>query len=262
MSKGVEVRSIALWTKGYNSLQSWLNREPDERIERPAATMLPLRARGRASLLTRMMAEVVQQVLQESGTRPSDVSLITASHSGECQITEQLLEMMNSERGVLSPARFQNSVHNAAVGQLSIAAGNRLYSTALSAGHDTPFVALIEALAWLNTEGGETVVAIAEESPIAGLNPDCDYHPLAYAFHLAAEQPAGQAYGRLCAGPLLEPIIKPERIDLPPEIRHNPCANGLVLLESIARRKSLAIPFSEIDASSWYIKYEAYEVNT
>jgi hypothetical protein len=261
MSQSVEVRSIALWTKGYNDLQSWLKGEPDERIDLPAATLLPLRARGRASLLTRMMAEVVQQVLQESGTRPSDLPLITASANGEIQITEQLLEMMNSQKGVLSPARFQNSVHNAAAGQLCIATENRLYSTALSAGQDTLFAALIEAVAWLGVEGGETVVAVAEESPISCLNPDRDYPPLAYAFHLAADRGADQAYGRLSTGPLSEPISEPERIDLSGKIRNNPCAIGLTLMESIARTKSLLIPFSASEESSWCLKYEAYEIN-
>lgn len=262
MRNGIEVRSIALWTAGYNDLSSWLKGEHDEGVDLPAATLLPPRARGRASLLTRMMAEVVQKVLQESGSDPSQVPLITASASGENQLTEQLLEMMNSDKGVLSPARFQNSVYNAAVGQLSIATENRLYSTALSAGHDTFFAAMVEAFAWLGIEGGEIVVVIAEEPPISCLNPDRDYPPLAYALHLAAERGADQAYGQLSACPLSESISEPERIDLSTKMRDNPCAIGLALLERIARRESLTMPFSTTEQSFWCLNYEAYKVDS
>jgi hypothetical protein len=261
MRQSIEVRSIASWTTGYKDLHTWLKGEPDEGIDQPAATLLSPRARGRASLLTRMMAEVVQTVLQESGRDASEVPLITASASGESQLTEKLLEMMNSDKGALSPARFHNSVHNAAVGQISIATENRLYSTALSAGRDTFFAALIEAFGWLGVEGGEAVVAIAEESPISCLNPGRDYPPLAVALHLAADRGPDQAYGRLSIGPLSTSIFEPEHVDPSPKLSHNPCAIGFALLERIAWRKSISIPFAAAEKSCWCLNYEAYEVN-
>lgn len=259
MNEVISVRGIAVWAPGYNDLRSWLCGSRDEAIEAPSSRLLSVRARGRASLLTRMFAEVIQQALGESGTDPGAVPLICASAFGEIQITGQLLEMMNRGSGALSPARFQNSVHNAAVGQLSIATGNRLYSTALSAGDDTLLVALLEALAWLRIEGGETVVAVADESPIPPFNSRLCFTPLACALHLTADPSASNTYGRLVAVRMTE---NPPGVDLAPEMRDNPCAIGLPLLETIAKRKSAILPLSLAKGPGWCLEYDANEVCT
>ncbi len=259
MNEGVSVRGIAMWAQGYNDLYSWLDGARDGSIETPSCRLLSVRARGRASLLTRMFAEVIEQALAESGTDPKTVPLICASAFGEIQLTGQLLEMMNKGKGALSPARFQNSVHNAAVGQISIATENRLFSTALSGGDDTLLVALLEALAWLRIEGGETVVAVADEAPISPFDSRLRFAPLAYALHLTADPSALNAFGRIVA---IRTTENPLSVDLPPEIRDNPCAIGLPLLEAIAKRNSVVVPLSATDGYGWCIEYEANEVRT
>jgi hypothetical protein len=259
MNEEISVRGVAMWAPGYNDLESWLDGRRDDSIEAPSSRLLSVRARGRASLLTRMFAEVIQKALIETGTDPGAVPLICASAFGEIQITGQLLEMMNTGNGALSPARFQNSVHNTAVGQISIATENRLYSTALSAGDDTLLAALLEAMAWLRIEGGETVVALADELPIPPFNSRLRFKPLAYALHLTADPSALNTYGRLVAVRMTE---NQPSVDLPPEMRDNPCAIGLPLLEAIAKRKSAIVPLSLTNDSGLCLEYEAKELRT
>ncbi len=144
---------------------SWIaERTEGHALQPPAAELLPTRARGRASLLTRMIAEVVARAAHAGGADLHTTPLLVGSALGEIDTTLQLLKMMNEGDGALSPARFQASVHNAAAGQLSIATGNQGFSSCLAAGESTAAALLIEAYAWLTCEGGSLLVVMADES--------------------------------------------------------------------------------------------------
>jgi 3-oxoacyl-(acyl-carrier-protein) synthase len=134
----------------------------------PPATLLPARARGRASSLTRLFAEVIASVQGFANGDPAMLPIVYGSAAGEMETTLALLEHL--VEGTSSPVRFQASVHNTAGGLISIATHNQTFSTAIAAGTETVAMALIEALGWLKAHGGETIVAVADEAAIPLIN--------------------------------------------------------------------------------------------
>lgn len=172
----VWVESLAFWTRGYPSWTALWSGESDPEEIRPPALLLPTRPRGRASLLTRLFAELLGQLTDTAaaGTSRSDLPVIYGSALGEMTTTLALLDQLGREEP-LSPAGFQSSVHNTAAGVLSIALENRAFSTALAAGSETLAMSLVEAVAWLSVHGGRVAVLVADEDAPTRLRPRGSY---------------------------------------------------------------------------------------
>ncbi len=174
MSAALYVHAVALWSPEYPDAAALLEGRRAVSPGEPAAQLLPRRVRGRASLMSAMLAEVVGRAAAEGGADLARVPLVVGSSFGEMDTTAQLLEMMSSADGALSPARFQASVHNAGAGQISIATANTAVSTCLASGLATSAAALLEASALLSGAGpcddpaamqnGEVLVAVADEA--------------------------------------------------------------------------------------------------
>lgn len=156
------VRAIALWTPRFPSAEAWHGRAAVE-PSTPPAHLLGARARGRASMLTRMITEVVTVAGATAELDLAVAPLLVGSAFGEMDTTAQLLAMMSEGDGALSPARFQSSVHNAAAGSISIATGNQRFSTCIAAGYATTAALLVEARALLADRGGDALVVMADE---------------------------------------------------------------------------------------------------
>lgn len=182
---GLHVRAMAVWTPRLPSLAAWRTKEASEPAA-PAAAILGARARGRASMLTRMISEVATAATQAATVELAQVPLIVGSAYGEMETTSQLLTMMSEGDGTLSPARFQSSVHNAAAGLLSITTGNQGFSTCVASGDATTSAILIEAQAWLAEHGGEVLVILAEERLPAFFAHNETFEPAAAALVLSA----------------------------------------------------------------------------
>jgi hypothetical protein len=186
--RSVEVAGTAFWTPGCPSIDALLSNATVEGAVEPPSALLPARARGRASLLTRLAVEIVGQLAAGSagGVDLGTIPVVFGSACGEMGTTLGLLHALSQGEPLLSPLRFPGSVHNAALGTLSIQTGNRAFSTALSAGVLTPAMTLLEASAWLGAHGGDVLVALAEEGAPAPFWRGMDYVPLAYGFWLKA----------------------------------------------------------------------------
>jgi hypothetical protein len=211
MTQSVSVCGAATWCEGE---------------QRPAAELLPTRMRGRASLLTSMLADVVARATAEAQLDPRTLPSIFGSAYGEMGTTLRLLEQLTTD-GVLSPAKFQASVHNTAAGQLSIALGNREFSTSLAAGHDTLAMLLIEALAFLHQRPGHVLVACGDEASTPALQPGLVYPPLAAAMVLSNAAPPERTLARLGR------VIACELGSAPASASDNPCAPALTLVAAI-----------------------------
>lgn len=227
------VAGMSLWGSGVNDLDAWLGDRTDESIERPRADILPARARGRASLLTRIYAELFEQL---RGPEPrfdeSEIALVFGSAYGEMETTLLLLDQLGVDR-TLSPARFQGSVHNTAAGLLSILTANRGFSTALAAGDNTFAMSLVEAAGWLTLHGGQALVLVADERGPERMLRGEGFPALGVGVRLiASEQAPDDALCELGfpepAAPSLEPRARAS---------HNaaPAAWGLELIERLAR---------------------------
>lgn len=230
MRRELHVRALSTWRGGQTGA--------------PAAELLPRRARGRASLLTSMLAEVVSRVASEGQVELSAAPLIVGSAYGEMVTTTQLLEMMAKDDGALSPARFQASVHNTAAGLISIATGSQGFSSCLAAGKATCAAVLVEAFAWLGSRGGDLIVAVGDESLPEPFAAGAPHEPIAMAM-LLSSQP-----GRRTLATLGPPLHDEAAVAVPTHhadsqaLRINPSAQWLDLFAAITagRRAMIALP--------------------
>jgi hypothetical protein len=228
MSHSLDVLGAAFWMPTQPSLASVAaGSAAAGSSARPETQLLAARTRGRASLLTLMLANVVERAAQAGGIHPGAVPTIYGSAYGEMATTMALLEMLYADEGRLSPARFQASVHNTAGGQISIAQRNRSFSTAIAAGHDTLAMALVEAWAWLTWQPGTVIVACADESAPQALVPGRAYDSLALALVLSNAANRQLPLARL--GRLVQTTTPHDAA----AERENPCAAGLALVGAI-----------------------------
>jgi hypothetical protein len=156
----------------------------------PQAMLLPTQQRRRCSLLTRMVAHVTAELIDD-GLVLDDAALVIGTGFGEISTTVELMAMMHAEPGELSPIRFAGSVHNAAAGQLAIAVGHRGRQTTISAGTRTLAAAWLEALGLLGAGVGQVLVVLADEPLPAPLHPRHD--ALAVALWLSASPERARA---------------------------------------------------------------------
>jgi hypothetical protein len=243
----LEVLGVGVWTPTQPSLESFLAERSQAPGSRPETQLLGPRTRGRASLLTLMFANVVEQASAAAGIERAHVPTIFASAYGEMGTTLSLLEQLNSEDGRLSPAKFQASVHNTAAGQISIADGNRSFSTALAAGHDTVAMALIEAWAFLAREPGSVIVACADEGAPGALAPDRHFAPLAAAWVLSNGSNRRPGVARLAR------LVATTRAYEPAAARENPCTAALSLVRALFAAAPSSVVLNHAAANSWQI---------
>ena len=231
----IEVVGTALWTLGYDSVAAWLAGTPDPGVTSPAAAVAGSRVKRGTSLLTRMQIEVVAEAGRAAGLDLATVATVFGSAGGETRIALMQMDMMREGDGIVSPARFKNSVHNTGSGVFCIATGNRGFTTAIAAGRATLAAVLLEAFALL-ADGHDDVIAVVADEP---LPPPLDrfgrYDPLAIAFALRLPKPAdGKGLSTLTdlnTGPTVPPgasVFEP-----PPALRHNPVMPALSLLRAV-----------------------------
>ncbi len=233
MTQAMYVRALGLWTVTTPDLPAWLAPYAHAAGSSPAAALLGTRARGRASLLTRMFAEVVEQVTTgEAAAARSTLPMVFGSGNGELQTTSVLLQMMNSDDHALSPARFQASVHNTAAGQLSMALHNRGFATALAAGSATAAACLEEAAAYLAQHGGEVVVAMADEAAPQFFANVAPCHPLALALRLSAS-PGDAAFALRLQLTAADEATEADALPLV-----NPCASALAVWQALLEQRA------------------------
>lgn len=235
------VERVGVWGEGFCDLGAVISGERAN-VALPPAELLPARQRGRASLLTRLVTEVLGQLgtARELSTLP----VVCGSMFGPSRTTLELLD--RQLRGESSPLLFPGSVHNAPLGSLSIALGNHEFQTSLAAGPHTVSMTLLEALCWLNLhpEHQRIAVVFADEGPPAPLL-DEDFPPLAVGLLLSREgdslapqlelhrnwQPAHEAPGTAVDDLPLPPSSAQHLLD-------NPCGPALRLALALEHRRN------------------------
>ena len=98
-------------------------------FEQPRPAAIPARERRRAGLFINIAVEVAHQACERAGVAKDAVHSVFTSAMGDTSITDYMCRKLATPEQLLSPARFTNSVHNAASGYWSISAGNREPST-------------------------------------------------------------------------------------------------------------------------------------
>jgi hypothetical protein len=178
------VTGVGLWMPGFPDAASWLAQRPVAGADAPP---VPGNQRRRSSLLVNMAAEVATQASRQAGVALSRLRIVVGSAFGELATMVSMLEERERD-GVLSPLRFQNSVHNAAAGHLSIAHTNKSPAMSLAAGNDTVAMVLLEAMTLLAL-GGEDVIAVVADEPLPqAIRPGHHASAIAAALVLARDE--------------------------------------------------------------------------
>lgn len=153
----MSVQAWSAWTP------SWCYPETEEQKNAgvPVVSWVPANTRRRLSSFAKMAFYVSHQV----GAGNYSETIFASRHGDLSKTLVQLEDLAENEP--LSPTQFALSVHNAVSGQLSIATGNALPSTTISAGKNTLEAALIVAYSRLKTcqELKELTVILADETP-------------------------------------------------------------------------------------------------
>lgn len=230
MIPAVYVGGVGLWAPGFRDATAWAGGELDQAVVEPPAVLLAAALRRRATSLTRMAAEVAAQAAGQAGASIAESPLVFGSALGEVACAVEIIASFWEEGGLPSPTRFHNSVHNTAVGYLSIATGNRHGASAVAAGSATTVAALIESAMLLAERGGSVLLLLADEAIPAPLDAWGGYRSAAAAFHLSAA-PVARTLARITnlrRGPCAHPAV-------PEAWRGHPSAGGLALVAAIVR---------------------------
>ncbi|HEX5661793.1 MAG TPA: beta-ketoacyl synthase chain length factor, partial [Polyangiales bacterium] len=105
-------------------------------VDKLELALLERTLRRGLSEVTKLFMHAAKLALDDAALDAHALPVIFASAFGEIAVAEALLAEA-FERDGSSPARFRNSVHNTALGLLSISQRNTAPSTAIAAGWDT-----------------------------------------------------------------------------------------------------------------------------
>jgi hypothetical protein len=246
----LHVAGVGLWTPGFADAAAWLTGAPDPAAISAGASLLPPALRRRATPLARMVAEVAAQAAAQASLDLGRAPLVLGSAYGEIGAAVAVLEERWQGEGLPSPTRFHNSVHNGPAAYVSIATGNRGFSTALAAGPETPAAALLEAAALLSERGGALLVVLADEPPPAPFARAHPFPPAAAALVLSAE-PGPTTLARL-SGPR-----RGAGLPASARWRDHPCAGGLSLAAAVAGEASGAMALGPAGPRAWAVDVAA-----
>lgn len=248
----VYVDGVGFWAPGFRDASAWVGGVPDQAVVEPPAALLAAALRRRATSVTRMAAEVAAQAAGQAVTSIAESPLVFGSALGEVTCATEIIASFREEGGLPSPTRFHNSVHNTAVGYLSIATGNRHGASVVAAGQATTAAALIEAAMLLAERGGSVLLLLADEALPAPLDAWGNYRSAAAALQLT-EAPAARTLAKITnlhRGPCAPPA-------LPEAWRGHPCAGGLALVAAIVRGSTGPHGLGPWNDDGWNVDLEA-----
>lgn len=158
----VEWQALAPGLASRDVWQRWAQQPPvlDPNLPVAKPQFLPMMTARRLSSGSRAAVECGLALLAR---QPADAVVFTSRH-GELERNLRILTALAEEQA-LSPTDFAMSVHNSAVGSLTIAAQQPLVSTSISAGIDSFQQGLIEVTA-LHQAGYKKVLLVDFEGAI------------------------------------------------------------------------------------------------
>jgi hypothetical protein len=164
----------------------------------------------------------------------ASLASVFASSDAELAIIHRICLALTTTQRLISPTDFHNSVHNAAAGYWSIAAGARAASTTISA-HDGSFGAgLLEACSQVLADGCDTLLVAFDLPAPEPLNAKRYIaRPAAVALVLTRNATA-QSMAALTCATTDEEETKLEDVALEQLRLGNPATRALPLLQSLA----------------------------
>ncbi|MBO7042336.1 MAG: beta-ketoacyl synthase chain length factor [Alphaproteobacteria bacterium] len=128
MNKTLYIDNFTFWTE-------------NDTEKLPDVSFIPAMLRRRMNAVEKIAIALAARVAPES----ADYTVVFASRFGEWNQTIKLVRQFYEDKE-MSPAGFSNSVHNAAMGHLSLLTHNKNSYTSIAGGHKTIETALLTAL--------------------------------------------------------------------------------------------------------------------
>lgn len=147
---------------------------PLEASRRPVPALLPATERRRAPDTVAVALEVASRACESAAVDPATLASVFASTHGDLAISDYMCETLATNPTLTSPTRFHNSVHNAAAGYWTIAAGCYAPYTAVTAHAHTFGEGLLEALTQVAADGAPVLYVaydIEARGPMATMAP-------------------------------------------------------------------------------------------
>jgi hypothetical protein len=206
--------------------------------------MLPLNERRRATPAVKLAFRAAEDAMLGTTLPAAELATVFTSSDADLAIIHRICLALTATPRLISPTDFHNSVHNAAAGYWSIAAGARAASTSISA-HDGSFAAgLLEACSQVLVDGSD-VLLVAFDSPAPQPLHDkrCMAHPAAAALVLTRLRTAHSMAAVTCdTSPGAETVFEEPALE---QLRlGNPAARALPLFQSLALQRfgSMVLP--------------------
>ncbi|WP_192483287.1 MULTISPECIES: beta-ketoacyl synthase chain length factor [Cysteiniphilum] len=141
-----------------------------------ATTHVPASLKRRSSLGVKQALEVALDCFAQSEENLAIDYTVFASQHGEGSRLQSLLRQI-AQKELLSPMDFSQSVHNTASGLLSLSQGIKTNINSIAGGKDTFFMAVIEALTYLQLNPHSQVLLVIYDEPLAESYKSyhCDY---------------------------------------------------------------------------------------
>jgi hypothetical protein len=139
----------------------------DPPAKRPSPQVLAPAERRRAPDTVALALEVAAAALAGSGRNAADVPCVFTSAHGDLSINDYMCSTLAGDPKMLSPTKFHNSVHNAAVGYWTIGTGCMAASNAVSAYEHSFASGLLEAAVQCACDQ-EPVLLVGYDAPTVG----------------------------------------------------------------------------------------------
>jgi hypothetical protein len=127
--------------------------------KRPSPQMLAPAERRRAPDTVALALEVAAAAIAGSGREAKELPCVFASAHGDLGINDYMCATLAADPKLLSPIKFHNSVHNAAVGYWTIGTGCMAASNSVAAYEHSFAAGLLEAAAQCAADGQAVLLA-------------------------------------------------------------------------------------------------------
>ncbi|MCR6480360.1 beta-ketoacyl synthase chain length factor [Variovorax sp. ZS18.2.2] len=244
------IEGPAFWTPtlpGWDAARAAFRGEgalTDPPAKRPSPQVLAPAERRRAPDTVALALEVAAAAMAASGRNAADVPCVFVSAHGDLSINDYMCSTLATDPTVLSPTRFHNSVHNAAVGYWTIGTGCMAASNSVSAFEHSFATGLLEAAVQCAADHSPVLVVGYDTPTVGALTSVTDSRGLlAVAMVLAPERSDrsvaaldwSMVAGNGSKGGEAAPADTPPRSQAAQSLaRINPMAQALGLFESLA----------------------------
>ena len=219
----------------------------DPPAKRPSPQVLAPAERRRAPDTVALSLEVAAAAIAASGRNAAELPCVFASAHGDLGINDYMCSTLAADPTLLSPIKFHNSVHNAAVGYWTIGTGCMASSNSLTAYEGTFAAGLLEAAAQCAADQ-RAVLLVGYDMPAVGALASVvtSRDLLAVALVIAparTSRTVATLEWSLAAGAAEAPEL---RTDAVRPLQANAMADALPFFEALARGdgRSLGLPLS------------------